>query len=135
MSHFELEPFGREPDGHEGFPNSYRVYDTFRGRVFIGTILYMTELKVFRSASVYASAEDLVKAFGRSIQSTEKWKGDVSYKVTTPNAEAKKLYKLYRAKLNWRERIARTFDIWWPVCVGLWGILEVTLITIEMISK
>lgn len=135
MSHFELEPFGRESDGREEFPNSYRVYDTFRGRVFVGTILYMTKLKVLRSASVYASAEDIVKAFSCSIESTEKWKGDISYKDTTPNAEAKKLYKLYREKLNWRERIARTFDIWWPVCVGLWGILGVTLGIIETISK
>ena len=101
MRHFELEPFGREPDGHEGFPNSYKVYDAFRGRVFVGTILYMTKLKVFRSASVYASAEDIVKVFSCSIESTEKWKGDRSYKDTTPIAEAKKLYKLYRAKLNW----------------------------------
>ena len=134
MSHFELEPFGREPDGHEGFPNSYTVYDTFRGRVFLGVILYMTKLKVFRSASVYASAKD-INAFSGSIQSTEKWEGDVSYKDTNPDAEARKLYKLYLSKLNWRERISRTFDVWWPVVISLWVIPEAALAIIELISK
>ena len=135
MSHFELEPFGRAPDGHEGFPNSYRVYDTFRGRTLIGTVIYMTELKVFRSASVYAPAADIREAFGGSIQDTETWRGDVSYKDTSPIEEARKLYQLYRTRLNWKERIARTFDIWWPACVGLWAIPEAALAIIEIISN
>ncbi len=135
MGYFELEPFGREPDGHEGFPNSYRVYDTFRGRVFVGTIVYMTELKVFRSASVYDSAEDLETAFSVSVKSNEEWKGDVSYKDTTPIREARKLYKLYMAKLNFRERLARAFGYWWPTFVSIWAIIEIIASIIAITLK
>lgn len=120
MSYFELEPFGRAPDGHDGFPNSYRVYDTFRGRVFIGTIIFMTNLKMFRTTSVYASEEEL-KNF--SIESLGRWEGDVSYEDTDPVVEAKKLYKLYLSKLGWRERKSRAMgtwaDMWWPMFIAI----------------
>lgn len=130
MSHLELEPIGRKLDEKEGFPNSYMVYDTFRGRVFIGTIFFMTNLKMFRTTSVYASGEEL-KDF--SIDSSEKWKGDVCYENTSPTSEAEKLHKIYRANLNIRERTARILDKWWPVCVGFWAIIGTILKTIEVI--
>ena len=124
MSHFELEPIGRELDGREGFPNSYRVYDTFRGRVFIGTIFFMTNLKMFRTISVYASEEEL-KDF--SIEARGKWKGDVSSEDTSPTEEAEKLHKIYLSKLGWRERKARALgtwaDMWWPMFIAISSII------------
>lgn len=142
MSHFELEPFPRELDGHEGFPNSYRVYYTFRGRVFIGTIIYMTKLKVFRTISVYASAEDIKALGGISVESPEEWTGDVSYNDTSPIAEARKLYKMYRTKLGIKESIGRAFDKWWPIVIGFSSIIISlssipvgVLAFIEIISK
>lgn len=140
MRHFELEPIPCEPDGHEGFPLSFKVYDTFRGRVLVGEVTYMLNLKVFRPHSIYASAEEIRKSF--SIMDSEKWKGDISYKNTCSIEEARKLYKLYLAKLDWKERIARTLDVWWPVCIGFSSIMVAiasipvgVMAAIEIISK
>ena len=137
MTHFELKPFQCEPDGYVSFPNSYKVYDTFRGRIYMGTVLYMTKLKMFRTigkdeTSVYTSAEDMKALDGRSIESEEMWKGDIPYKDTDCNAEAAKLYKIHWEKLEKKERTARILDKWWPVCIGFWAILEGVLALIEI---
>ena len=117
MTHFQLEPIPCEPDGHEGFPLSFKVYDTFRGKAYIGTMSYMTTLQMYRTTSVYASAEEVENA-SVSITSSEKCDGDIPFQDTSFVEEARKLYKMYWNKLNRRERLTRTFDVWWPVLIG-----------------
>lgn len=135
MTHFELEPIPCESDGHEGFPLSFKIYDTFRGRVYLGTILYMTNLKVYRATSVYASADEVNDMDGLSIESTKRRDGDVHYDSTSSIEEAKKLYRMYCARLTKKERIARIFDTWWPSFVSLWAIPGTILVTMGILEK